>query len=257
MLAQHLPSIHAVGVGICGPVDCTIGKLITSPILIGWENVSIADILTEKLKVPVVVDNDANMAILGESWMGSAAGAKNVVGLTLGTGIGGAIIINGEIYRGTHYFGGELGHMTIRHDGRPCPCGNRGCLTVEGAAQGVVEYYTNLCARGAQANTNSTSLESIFLKAQAGDPIALRSIEPMTEAIGLGIANIVNIFDPEFVVIAGGPTNSGEWFKDILVQKSQKHVFSFLKGQTPLVFATLGEVAGAIGASYLAMKVYP
>ena len=243
-------SLKAIGIGICGPTDFEKGLLITTPILPGWKNVPIAGIIGRKTGLQVVLDNDANLAVFGEVCCGAARGMENVIGFTIGTGVGGGIVINGQIYRGSHSFGAELGHMTVFPGGRICPCGNRGCLSVEASIQATVERYL----RG--GSHEDVSVRRIFDEAKSGRRQSLDAIMPMIEALSVGIANVLNIFDPDCVVISGGPAQSGSWFLALVVKSVQKKVFPDLFAKTKIILSQLGNFAGATGAAWLAKKTF-
>lgn len=250
LINQAPIAISAIGIGICGPTNFYSGTLITSPILVGWEEVPLRQLFQKNCSLPVFVDNDANLAIWAETIQGAAKNARNVVGFTVGTGVGGGIVIDGSIHRGSHWYGGELGHMTVNPDGRTCPCGNRGCLTIEASAKSIVERYAKL------TGTFEISSKQIFCQAKYGNDLSLQAIQPMLAALSIGIANVLNIFDPDFVVIAGGPTTAGPWLLNLLTKQVQQRTFDGLLARTKIVFAELGEWAGAYGAAALAANLF-
>lgn len=240
-------SVKGLGIGICGPTDFANGTLLTSPILIGWHGIPVKSRFSASLKLPVFVDNDANLAVLGETWIGAAQGKENVAGFTLGTGVGGGVVLRGELIRGSHSFGGELGHMTAVNAGRHCDCGNCGCLTAEASSQALMDRYQQHAIE-----SNGFTSQHIFDLAARQDPVALSAIEPMLEALAIGIANVLNIFDPDCVILAGGPTNTGEWFLEQLVKRVGTKVFPELFAHSTVLYAKLGEWAGAVGGAKLA-----
>ena len=250
LIQQAQPRIvQGIGVGICGPTNSATGTLITTPILIGWTDVPISAILSDACHLPVVVDNDANLALYGETWLGVAQSKHNVVGFTVGTGIGGGIIINDQIYHGSRYFGGEVGHMTVRPGGRLCPCGNHGCLNVEGSTQATIERYQQ-----SKSCLDEVSMQTIYEEAKQGEHASLKAIAPTIEALSIGIANLMNIFDPDIVIIAGGLTLAGEWIRQRIAESVQQRVYPDLFTNVPIKLATLTDMAGAIGAAFLASK---
>lgn len=239
--------IKAIGIGICGPTDFKQGLLITSPILKNWQNVPIRRIFSEELKIPVVVDNDANLAIYGESVFGAGKGLCTIVGFTLGTGVGGGIVIDGQLLRGSHFFGGELGHMTVNTNGIQCNCGNRGCLTIEASSDRVSSIFLD------ETGTKE-SVKRIFELAWNKDEHALRAIDPFVESMATGIANVLNIFDPDCVILTGGITKSGENLLNVINVRVRAKVFSELFEHSRIFLAKLGEFSGAIGAAVLARE---
>jgi glucokinase len=240
-------NIRGIGVGVCGPTNSDQGLLITSPILKNWSMVPISQMLSDKLNIPVSVDNDANLAILGEYKYGAGKGYMNVVGFTLGTGVGGGIILDGKIYRGRHWFGGELGHMTVKTRGIQCLCGNNGCLTVEASTHRITSKYS-------EETGNKENVQKIFELAWNQNPHALRSIDPFLEGVSVGIANVLNIFDPDCIILAGGIANAGERLLDVIVKRVKAKIFPGLNMYLKITTAELGEYSGAIGAAILAME---
>jgi glucokinase len=236
-----------IGIGVCGPTDFKNGLLITSPILQGWNSVPIRSIFSENLKLPVVVDNDANLAIFGEYKVGAGKGFENVVGLTLGTGVGGGIILGGKIYRGSHWFGGEFSHMTVRNDGELCLCGNKGCLTVEASTNVVVERFFKQTGR-------RESPQDIFRMDWDKDVHALKAIAPYIDAVSTGIANILNIFDPDCVLIGGGVANVGEKLFRKIDENVKRKIFADLYLNSRIILAQLDSYSGAVGAGILAVE---
>jgi len=232
--------LKAIGIGIPGPIDYEKGLVINPPNLPGWKKVNLKKILEKKFKVKVFIDNDANCAALGEAKFGAGAKAKDFIYVTVSTGIGGGIIINKNLYRGKNGSAGEFGHMIIDPSGFTCGCGNKGDF--EAMASG-----TSIKKRSGE------DAMAIHIRAQQGDKDALSVIEETSKYLGMGIANLVNIFNPEMVVIGGGLSNMGE----LLLAPTRRYIKKFalplpISG-LKIVRAKLGNRSGVIGAISLCL----
>ena len=257
----HAPDVEAVGFGIPSLVDQVRGTSVTS-VHLPIEDVPFRDIMTERIGLPVFMDNDANLAALVEQRSGAARGARHVVLLTLGTGIGGGLVLDGHIYRGSMGAGGELGHMVVDLDGPRCGgnCPNRGCLEalVSGTAIGRAG------ALAAQRNPGSGLWRSLAEgdditgqlvtdHAQRGDEVARRVLERAGRHLGVGIANLVNIFNPEVVVVGGGAVGAGELLlgpaRVVVGERALRPSRDLVKIRA----AHYGPEAGMLGAALMAL----
>ena len=240
--------VVSVGVGTPGSVDVTSGLLMGgTPNLAHWKKVPLKAELENALKIPVFVDNDANMMVYGEFVLGAAKGLQNIVGVTLGTGIGGGIIIGGEIFRGSRFAGAELGHMSVAFDGIPCRCGGKGCWEKYASATAMIELYNSL---NGKVKVNST--RQIFDRLESDDSAAQRTVEMEIQAAAVGVANILNIFNPEIVVIGGGVSEAGDWFVERIAARSRERAMEEAARNVRIVRAALGNSAGWLGAALLA-----
>jgi len=209
--------IAGVGIGSPGPLDTKTGIVILTPNL-GWTNMPLRDRVAAGVKLPAVLDNDANCAIYGEWWRGAAQGVKDVVGLTIGTGIGGGIVLGGEIYHGASDAAGEIGHMTINANGRLCKCGNHGCLEAYASGPAIAARAVEGIQAGAKTglpqyvggDLSKITAQVVYEAANDGDAYALEVVRETAKLLGAGVASIVNIFNPEVVVICGGVTQAGD-----------------------------------------------
>ncbi len=250
-------SIRAIGVGSPGLVDYRRGYLMGgAPNLPGWDGADIRGVLGKELGVQVYADNDANVMALAESRLGAAKGAKQAIFLTLGTGIGGGIVIDGQLYRGAWFAGAELGHVVIKYDGRPCNCGSVGCVEQYASAPGMVRTYReHLQAAGKPAPEDVTT-EVIFARAAEGEEEAKKAIEDTAYYLGVAVAGFVNIFNPEVVVIGGGVAEAGDEFirmvEKVAVNLAQDVATQGLR----VVRARMGNDAGVVGAIMLAAEGY-
>jgi glucokinase len=254
------PEAGAVGLGI----PCTIDRgrgVAVSAVNLQLANVPIRDLMSERLGLPVVLDNDANVAILAEHRHGAARGAENAVMLTVGTGIGGGLVIGGEVYRGSTGAGAELGHVVIEADGPPCQgnCPNHGCVEVMASGTAIAreglaaaERQPDSALGRALAGGVELDGKEVTAAALAGDPIAIRVLEGVGSRLGVALASLANIFDPDVIVIGGGVIAAG----DLLVAPARAELAERAlppMNQAPVVAAALGADAGMIGAAALAM----
>lgn len=253
-------SVDAVGVGAAGLVDRD-GVLHIGPNLPGVRKLAIKALLEERLGLPVQVDNDATCAAWGERELGAAKGSDDVVVVTLGTGIGGGLVLDGHLYRGAHGFAGEVGHIKVDPNGIPCPCGGRGCWERYASGSALGRYGREAGEGGratrvvelAGGDFHNVRGEHVGAAAREGDPEAVTLMDRFAWWVAQGLANLADAFDPDTIVIGGGMLESADLFLD-----RTRAVFLDLVLAGPdrpavaLVPATLGERAGAIGAALVA-----
>ncbi|HEX6745710.1 MAG TPA: ROK family protein [Longimicrobium sp.] len=254
-------AVAGVGIGSPGPLDRKTGTVINTPNL-GWRNFPLRDLMANQLHLPCTLDNDANCATYGEWWMGAGRGTQTLVGLTLGTGIGGGIVLNGEIYHGCSDVAGEIGHMTIDSNGRRCKCGNYGCLeqyasgpaiatrAVEGLEAGAPSLLLDMVGGKVEDITAATVYEAVV----EGDPYANEVMKDTAKFLGAGIASIINILNPEMVVIAGGVTRAGEHLFEPLRAEVRRRAFKSAQECCRIVSGTLPGTAGVVGAAAVFKK---
>ena len=204
--------------------------------------------------MPVILENDANAYALGEFWMGSGKGAKSLVCLTLGTGVGGALILNGRIWHGRDDMGGEIGHMTIERNGLICNCGNHGCLESYVSATGIVKR-TKLALKKRKNSSlskkkNRLTSKLIFSEAKKGDPLCRDIVSETGKYLGIGLANLVNVINPEMIIIGGGVIQSGKVLLKTAKQELKKRAFSRGVEHLKILPSKLGSEAGMIGSIY-------
>ena len=245
--------VEGVGLGVPGPVlDSSIVPIVCAN-LGGWGNRNVSIELSELLGgIRVLVGNDANVAALGEIWMGTAQGCRSAVMVTLGTGVGGGVIVNGKVIDGAHGAGGEIGHITVNpHETAVCGCGKRGCLEQYSSATGVVRCMKKLL--DANPDTACTlrgkdfEAKDVFDAARAGDALAAREVDEMAATLGMALANIAATTDPEMFMIGGGVARAGEVLFNPLVRHYKEYAFQSCK-ETPIKAASLGNDAGIYGA---------
>ena len=238
-------SLVGVGIGVPGFIDIKKGVIVGSHNLLGFDGFPVRDELTRRVGRPVILENDANAAALGECWMGAGKEVDDLVLLTLGTGVGGGIISDGRILHGFVGMAGELGHITIIPSGNICGCGNNGCLEKHASAT-AVESMANLVALG----DNLTAKDVYDLAAQ-GNRNARRVFEQMGYALGLALATLVNIFNFPLYLLSGGVLPAWEFFAPEMMKVIEQRSFTFRHTQTRVEKAILGNQAGLYGAAYL------
>ena len=253
--------IAGVGIGSPGPLDTKTGVVILTPNL-GWVNMPLRDRVADSLKLPTVLDNDANCAIFGEWWRGAARGVDDVIGLTIGTGIGGGIVLGGKIYHGASDVAGEIGHMTIDANGRLCKCGNQGCLeayasgpaiaarAVEGIEAGVETSLPQYVA----GDLSRITAQVVYEAAHDGDPYALDVVRDTAKLLGAGVASLVNIFNPAVVVICGGVTLAGDKLFGPLTTEVHRRAFKPAWEVCRILPGALTGTAGVYGAAAVFMQ---
>ena len=247
-----------VGIGTPGSISADTGRLVFSNNT-NWKDVPMAEELGKYIPVPVLIGNDANCAIIGETVAGAAKGRKNVIMLTLGTGVGGGIIIGGKLFAGGDGVGAELGHMPIQHDGYMCTCGIPGCLEAYASATALIRQTKEAIAAHPESAMNDWVKENgevngrcAFDCAKAGDKVANDVVDNYVSYIANGIGGLVNIFRPEVVLIGGGISNSGDFLMDRIKAQLPKYTFAYdIVGFPQIERAMLGNDAGIIGAAYL------
>ncbi|MEW5567506.1 ROK family glucokinase [Rossellomorea marisflavi] len=245
-----------IGMGAPGPVEKTRG-IIYEAINLGWgEHTPLKDLIEMETGLPAVIDNDANCAALGEMWKGAGHGAKDLVCITLGTGVGGGVITNGEIVHGVRGAGGEIGHITVvPKDGYSCNCGKTGCLETVASATGVVRVAHEKLQSSTESSVlrdlESLGSKQIFDAAREGDSLALKIVDQLAYYLGLSLANLGNAVNPEKIVIGGGVSKAGKTLLDPVMNYFKRFAFPKVRTSTDIDIATLENDAGVIGAAWL------
>jgi glucokinase len=233
-----------VGIGVPGFILLKEGFIVGSNNLVALENFPIRDEIERRLGAPVILENDANAAAMGEKWIGAGRDVNNLILLTLGTGIGGGIVYHGRVMHGAVGMAGELGHMTIVPNGLPCGCGNQGCLEKHASA-------TAVAAMAIVHGLGPITAEEVHQLAEKGNERALMIFEHMGQSLGIAIANLVNIFNFPLYLLSGGPLPAWDFFAPAMMAEVKKRSFTFRKTETKIAKAELGGKAGLFGAAYL------
>lgn len=249
--------VAGAGIGVPGPTLDT--GYVSICVNLGWKDKNPANELSELLSIPVKAGNDANVAALGEMWKGGGEGYLDVVLLTLGTGVGGGIIINGEIAPSHRGVGGELGHITVNPDEEvTCNCGNHGCLEQYASATGVVRIAKKLLAASKEESSLRTletvTAKDVFDAAKAGDHLAVEAVEVLGKYLGLVVANVALTVDPDVFVIGGGVSKAGQVLIDVIIKYYHKFAKIIGDNKAKVVLAKLGNDAGIYGAARMVLK---
>ena len=248
--------ILGVGVGAPGPLDRSQGVVLLTPNL-GWVNLPLRQIIRDGLGVPATLDNDANCATLGEWWRGAAQRARHAIGVTIGTGIGGGIVVDGRLYHGASDVAGEIGHTTIEVDGRKCGCGNYGCLEAYASGPAIARRAVEALESGAPSRLPGycggslarVTAQTVYQAAKDGDELAQEVVHDTAKFLGVGVANVINIFNPEVVVVFGGVTQAGDTLFVPLRREVARRAFKPAVSVCRIVPAELTGTAGVYGAA--------
>ncbi len=243
--------ICGMGIGFPGPLNAETGTIFNPPNLNGWDNVPLRDILEKELRVPVAIENDANAAALGEWWKGAGSGTSSLFCITLGTGVGGGIVMDGKVWHGASSIAGEIGHTTVIRDGIKCTCGNIGCLETYVCSGGILKRVNDalLEERDNDSRQPLTNLKQIDQMVMQGNEIVLNVIKETGVILGIAIANIANLLNPEMIVLFGGVTNLGENLVGPLKEEAKKRAFKKATESLRIELSQLGDNSGILGAA--------
>lgn len=254
--------VVGIGIGIHGLVDSNKGISLLAPNL-GWKNVDIAGNMYAKYKIPVFVDNNTRTMAMGEKWFGSGKNISSFFCLNIEYGVGGSLFIDDKLVAGSNFGAGEIGHTTINTNGELCSCGNRGCLETVGSVKALLkqaynQYEENKMSKifnGREIKTiDDIKPDDVFEAARLGDAFAISLIKKMGENIGIGIANVINLFNPELIILNGEIISTGEILLTPIIESVRSHSFSSSVNSTGIVLSKLGNVAYLKGAVVLATQ---
>jgi glucokinase len=245
-----------IGMGAPGPLDRERGIVVVAPNL-GWRDFPLRDLVSARLDLPVTLDNDANCATVGEWWQGAARGGRTVVGFTIGTGIGGGVIIDGSLFHGASDVAGEVGHTTIELNGRYCKCGNYGCLEAYASGPAIATRAREILVREESTSTlpsmvggqlDLITAQTVYDAAKQGDEVAEEIVRDTARYLGAGIASLLNILNPDTVVVLGGVTAAGDTLFVPLRAEVRRRAFRPAVEAARIVPAELPGTAGVVGA---------
>jgi predicted NBD/HSP70 family sugar kinase len=237
-----------IGVGVHGLVDPARGQLVFAPNL-GWRDVPVADLLAGRFSVPILVANEANAGAIAETWVGVAREVRNLVYLSIGIGLGAGIVIDGELYRGSTGTAGEFGHTTVDPSGPLCNCGNRGCLEMFVSERALVSDLQPL-----QSGSATVAADQVFRAAEEGDPAAIAALRRAGEYLGIGVAGVVNTFNPQLIIIGGPMARGGDYLLGPVQQVVEQRALAHPRQSASVVLSTLGESACAVGCGVMILK---
>jgi glucokinase len=254
-----LQDIVAIGIGTPGPAKYSEGIIIRSTNMPKFKNVPICQMMNEKLGAPIVFDNDANVACWGEYTVGAGKGVKDIVFFTLGTGIGGGVVSDGELVHGCDENAAELGHMIIYPDGRSCNCGQRGCVEAYGSADSTARRATEALEAGAKSSLQQVldekgkiTSKDIYEHLAVGDKLAKEITDGTAKALAITCINMLHTTEPKRIIFTGGMIAAGDALLNRIKDFFDEYIWTLKKESVEICFATLGEDTGIIGAAALA-----
>jgi len=251
-------NISAVSVVVPGTVDVDAGIVVKAPNVPCLDGFRLADALRAEFKKPATIENDANAAAVGEMWQGAGRGLKTIVCVTLGTGVGGGIILDGKLWRGVDGSAAEIGHMCVDpFGGVACGCGSRGCLEVFASATAIVRMTREARPRYPESTlrpSESLTAQEIYTAGMAGDGLALEVFRRMGVYLGIGLANLINILNPEMIVIGGGVVSGWELFARHMLHEVAERAFPLPAARVKIMPGVCGDDAGLLGAARLALS---
>ncbi len=255
---QHGGPVSAISVAVPGTVNVAEGLVITAPNLESLDGFQLGPALMSEIERAVTIENDANAAALGEWWQGAGRGFQTLICITLGTGVGGGIILEEKLWRGADGSAGEVGHISVDpFGGVVCGCGSTGCLEVYASATAIVRMTREMKPRYSESTlsvTDELTSERIFNAGSEGDPLALKVFNRMGTYLGVGVASLINLFNPELIVIGGGVSNAWELFEKSMHEQISKRAFAVPARRAKVVKAECGDNAGLLGAARLAFE---
>jgi len=259
---REWPDVRAVGVGAPGPLDPEKGVVIFAPNLSGWKNVPVKATLEKTLRKPVFLENDVNVGTLGEHVLGAGKGVRDLVGIFVGTGIGGGVILNGQLHRGFNKTAGEIGHMIVQIGGPKCGCGNRGCLEAIASRTAIARDIAAAIRKGKKSSLGKRrAIDPSDLKSgdiakalDEGDRVARKVIRRAARAIGVSILNVIHVLNPEMIVLGGGAMAFGDHLLPIVRKTVERRVLPLAGDRVRIVPAQLADDSGVLGAAVLARQ---
>jgi glucokinase len=252
---HSIEEVKAIGIGSPGPLDPKKGEILQTPNL-PFENFQLIKPIQEKFDIPTFLDNDANVATIGEHLFGAGIGTKNMIFVTVSTGVGAGAIINGKIFRGNTFNALEVGHASVDKDGPMCKCGNRGCVEVYSSGTAIGRIANEAILEGKETSLTkykTVTAKEVFIEAKSGDNVANEVLDFSLNYLGICISNLIVTFDPEMIVIGGGVSMAGEIVFNKINEVVKERCFKEMAAGCRIVPAGLGTDAGMIGAAALAI----
>jgi glucokinase len=263
--AQNIASsqLHGISIAAAGAIDTERGVVTSSPNLPGWRDVPLRDMVKERYKVNTVIINDANAEALGEHQLGAGRGVDNLILVTVGTGIGGGIIVNGRLYTGSSGSAGEVGHITVDVNGPRCSCGNIGCWEMLASGRAMAREAKarlrggekSILTEMVKGEIEEITTEKIDAAARQGDSLALEVISRGATYLGIGMVSLVNAFNPEMIIVGGGVAKMGELLLEPARQVVRERAFKLASGAVRIVPTQLGDDGGVLGGAVFAYSL--
>lgn len=255
---ESAKTIEAIGFGLPGQIDYKLGMVKNLPNIPGWINIPLGKLIEDEFQIPTKLDNDVRCAALGELNFGAGKGCENLICITIGTGIGSGIVLNGKLVRGASNAAGEIGHIKMTLDKGPlCGCGDHGCFEAYASGPSIVSMAKEFISGGKSAKYKEMATDGIitpYIVAQAalqGDPVSLQIFKQMGEIIGIGLSSVINLLNPEKIIIGGGVADAGEILLEPIRKTIEDRAMPIQKEAVKVVPAQLANAAGVIGASLL------
>jgi glucokinase len=259
---MSLKKITGIGLGVPGVMDIAKGVCIAAPNIKDFRNIPIGRLIAERTGKPAILENDANAAAMGEYWVGSGKdrSIKHLAMLTLGTGIGGGIVMDGHVFHGGNDIGAEIGHMIVQVHGEECACGQRGCLEAYASASSTVRRTKQAISEGGSSSLedkgDNFTAKDVFDAAKAGDPLAIRITEQSATYLGVAVVSLCRLLDPQMIVFAGGMMLAGDFLFDCVRRATDENYWHLTQRRVQIVPAQLGNDAGFIGAAAVAWDAH-
>ena len=244
-LKDRISKIEKIGIAIAGPIDFEKQQVLNPPNLVALRGLKLGKLIRDRFGIKTIIDHDVNCFVLAEAILGAGKNYKSVFGITLGTGVGGGMVINKKIYHGAHGSSGEVGHMTIEKNGRRCGCGNKGCLEPYICDAGIKQTAKEIFKK------QIDSLRVFDDLAKKGDERAIKLYETVGKYLGIGLANVVDTINPEVIVVGGGIMRAGKFILAPAKKEMKKNILSQGAKKTKIFKSKLGKFSGAIGATLL------
>ncbi len=242
---KTIKDIAGIGIGVPGLVDVSKGNVIFMPNVPGWKNIPLRKILQGKLRLPVLMDNDVNLIALGEWKLGAGKGCKNLICITLGTGVGGGLVLDGALYRGEGFVAGEIGHIPLNEDGPACNCGGVGCF------ERYVGNRTLMAKAAKMFHKKDIRIEDVFALASRGNVRAIAFWRETATHIGNALVGVINLLNPRLIIIGGGVANNYKFMEKTIRKVIQQRALKVQRDMVRIVRAKLGDEAGILGAHIL------
>jgi glucokinase len=253
-LKKEVDDISEIGIGSPGSIDHEKGVVRFSPNFPGWINVPLSKEIESRTGISVTVENDANAFVMGEKWFGKGKGYTDIIGITLGTGVGGGVITGGNLLRGHDGIGAELGHIIVEPNGYLCGCGNHGCLETIASATGISRLAKEWRGRYPESVIKDYTAKEIMDAARDGDPLGVKVLELVSQFLGIALGNLIHIFNPQIIVIGGGVSRAGNVLLSAVKKRTRENVMRSFWDTYEIVLSDLVDDAGIFGAASIGFE---